>query len=373
MDGEAFMSHWISRVEYIGGSWKRAAIRSLPIPGCRIRLRNAPGSSGARLTLTPPHGSHTRASRLAQDLVVASTGTLGMLAQIEAYAGASTPVVFVGETGTGKSYFASQLHRLSGRRGPFLDLPAGELDPALAADQLFGHVRGAYTGAGAARTGRLAAARDGTVLLDDFHLLRRSAQYLLLRAFERRVFQQVGSDREVALACRLVVGVGVDPDVLVRRGRLLPDLRGRLGHCVIRLPSLAERRDEILPLARRFLERAPETTSIAGGPVGLDPVLEAVLEVLDYPLNVRDLRGVIEAAYLHGAAAGARLLTVGHLPAGVRCSLMFHSCGTTRRALGVVAMALRRSQGRVGEAARLIGVSRNTVTAWKRRLEAGTR
>lgn len=305
------------------------------------------------------------------EVIAASGATAAALQQIDAYARAATPVVFVGETGTGKSFFAALLHQLSGRSGPFVDVPAGELDAGLAADQLFGHVRGAYTGARDGRAGRLAAARNGTLLLDDFHLLRRSVQYLLLRAFERRVFQPVGSDAEVPLTCRLVVGVGVEPDALVRRGRMLADLRHRLGHCLIRLPRLVDRRDEILPLARRFLERAPAVTQVAGGPTRFDRLVESVLETLEYRGNVRDLRGVVEASYLHGVAAGARVLTVDHLPDGVAGVGAFERRGNRARQLAVVALALRRTQGRVGEAARLIGASRNTVAAYKRELAGG--
>ena len=288
--------------------------------------------------------------------------------QVDAYARAETPVVLVGETGTGKSSLAAVLHQISGRRGSFVDMPAGELDGSLAADQLFGHVRGAYTGARDGRGGRLAAAHNGTLLLDDFHLLKRSVQYLLLRAFERRVFQPVGSDAEVPITCRLVVGVGMELDALVRRGRMLADLRYRLGHCVIRLPRLAERRREILPLARRFLEAAPVATRVAGGPDRFDRVLEGVLEILDYRGNVRELRGIVEAAYLHGAASGSRTLTIDHLPDGVGGPGTYERRGSRERKLAVVALALRRTGGRIGEAARIIGASRNTVAGLRKHL-----
>ena len=302
------------------------------------------------------------------DVVAASGATAAALRQIDAYAPARTPVVLVGQTGTGKSFLASVLHRLSGRRGEFVDVPAGELDPALAPDQLFGHVRGAFTGARERRGGWVAAAHDGTLLLDDFHLLLRSVQYLLLRAFERRVFQPVGSDAVIPLSCRLVIGVGQDLDTLVRRRKLLPDLRGRMGHCVIHLLPLAQRREEILPFARRFLEEAPAVTGVPNGPTELGRLLEGVLQLLDYPLNVRDLRGVIEAAYLHGAASKSQVLTIEHLPHDIRMSLQFRRRGDRAQQRALVALALHQSGGGVAEAARLIGASRNTVSALKREL-----
>ncbi len=300
-----------------------------------------------------------------EDVTAASAAALRL---IYAYAPAIKPVVLVGETGTGKSFLASVLHRLSGRTGQFVDVPAGELDTALAADQLFGHVRGAFTGARDRRGGWLTAAHNGTLLLDDFHLLPRAVQYLLLRTFEQHVFQPVGSDAPIHLSCRLVVGVGQDLDRLVRRGKLLPDLRGRLGHCVIRILPLAQRREEILPFARRFLEEAPRVTGVPAGPTALDREIEGVLPILDYPLNVRDLRGVIEAAYLHAVAENATVLSVSHLPQDVRMSLAFPRRGDRAQQRAMVALALHRSGGAVAEAARLIGVSRNTVSALKQEL-----
>ncbi|HET7790725.1 MAG TPA: sigma 54-interacting transcriptional regulator, partial [Gemmatimonadales bacterium] len=169
------------------------------------------------------------ASTILNTAIAASEGTIRALERIHQYARAGTPVVFVGETGTGKSYFARGLHEASGRRGPFLDVTAGELDPGLALSQLFGHVRGSFTGAVGSRPGLLAEAAGGTLLLDDFHLMKRSLQAMLLRALERRVFHPVGSDRDVPLACRIVVGMSTAPDLLVARRRLLPDLRFRLG------------------------------------------------------------------------------------------------------------------------------------------------
>src|SRR2546427_5372959 len=151
-------------------------------------------------------------SNLMASAVATSATMLDVLDRLRRYAESSTPVVLVGETGTGKSYFARVLHERSGRCGTFVDATAGELDPELAPSQLFGHVRGAFTGAVSQRVGLFGEAASGTLLFDDFHLLSSSLQYLLLAAFDLHAYRPVGTDRRLPVTCRLVVGLGEDPD-----------------------------------------------------------------------------------------------------------------------------------------------------------------
>src|SRR6266496_1001611 len=122
---------------------------------------------------------------LLESLVALCPAMLDALRAVHSYASAATPVLLVGETGTGKSSIARLLHDLSGRPGAFRDISGGELEPNLAADQLFGHVAGSFTGARGLRAGIVAEAANGTLLPDDFHLLPRQIQYLLLRPFDR--------------------------------------------------------------------------------------------------------------------------------------------------------------------------------------------
>src|SRR6266702_395847 len=305
-------------------------------------------------------------ARLLQDAVAVSGVMAAVVGQVHAFAPAET-VVFEGATGTGKSYLAEALHQASGRRGAFIDVSAGEFDPGLALDQLFGHVRGAFTGAMSRHRGLFAEAEGGTLLIDEFHLLRRSQQAMLIRALERRVYRPIGYERDVPVTCAVVVGVEEGLDRLVARGRMRANLRSRLGQCVVRVPTLDERRDEIASLAHPFLRQCPAVTHAADGPIGLAPDALSMLEVANYPANLRDLREVVKAGYLR--ARGRHEVGLEHLPEWVRIPLRYDRRLDRETKLRLAQWAVRTSGGHVGKAAERIGAQRNTVSA----LTAGLR
>jgi DNA-binding NtrC family response regulator len=254
-------------------------------------------------------------------------------------------------------------------------MAAGQLRPELAESDIYGHVRGAFTGAVKSRPGLLARAGAGTLLFDDFHLLHKSVQYLLLGPFDTSKFLPVGADRPLPLGCRLVIGMGEHPDSLVAGKKLLKDLRYRLEHCIICLPRLEERREEIALLAYRFLGEAPAITGVPGGPGKLAPETIQALEAAKYPGNLRDLRGAVVQAYLL-AADGSTELRLENLRPELQMSLKFERRGDHGTQLRVVAWALWKTGDRVGEAAKLIGVHSNTVGALRAELMAqvkGTR
>jgi two-component system response regulator GlrR len=297
---------------------------------------------------------------LLQDVVAVSGVMAAVLGQIHLFAPAET-VVFEGATGTGKSHLAEALHEASGRRGAFVDVSAGEFEPGLALDQLFGHVRGAFTGAMSRHRGLFAEAEGGTLLIDEFHLLRRSQQAMLIRALERRVYRPIGYERDVPVTCAVVVGVEEGLDRLVARGRMRANLRSRLGQCVVRVPTLDERRDEIASLAHQFLRQCTAATLAANGPTGFVPEALSMLEVANYPANLRDLREVVKAGYLR--ARGRHEVGLEHLPEWVRIPLRYDRRLDRATKLRVADWALRTSGGHVGKAAERIGAHRNTVSA----------
>lgn len=311
-------------------------------------------------------------SPLLQSAVILSPATIQAVGELQRYAPAQTPVLLVGATGTGKSFFAEALHELSGRYGSFTDVTAAELEGDVGLSQLFGHDKGAFTDAVRRRAGLIAEAGVGTLLLDDFHLFRRRAQAMLLRVLKRRRYRPVGADQDLRVGCRFVFGFGEDPDHLVSEGRLLPDVRYRLEHCTIRLPTLAERRDEIPALALRFLEQCPAVTGV-DGPTRFASGAVELLKGASYPGNLRDLRGVVRVAYLTASAKSQPDIQVGDLPIGAQLSLTYDRRAPRSTQLGVVAWALWRTGNRVGRAAALIKAPRNRVAALRlelRRREA---
>ena len=179
----------------------------------------------------------------------------------------------------------------------------------------------AFTGAAGSRGGYFASARGGTLLLDDFQNLKLSRQKMLLGVLEDGSYRPVGSDRPVSLDCRVVIGLDDDPDTLVEARRLHPHLRYRFGYAVVRLPPLNERREEIPALAQRFLEECAARTGVADGPRVIARDALATLMMGDYPGNVRQLRGMIEAGYL--LAKGDAELQTSHLPGSARSGLHY--------------------------------------------------
>ena len=292
--------------------------------------------------------------------IIASSGLmLQAIRQLHRLAKLPDPVIIVGETGTGKSMLARLLHRVSERPGALAELSAGELDGSLGQDQLFGHERGAFTGAFSRRRGIFAEAGAGTVLLDDFQHLGRHEQLMLLRVLDAQEYRPLGADRRVSVQARLVIGVNRDLDELVASGALFPDLRYRLGYHVVHLPRLAERPEDIPLLADRFLH---ECAGPAGEIVPAGFTLEALtaLEFADWPGNVRQLKQVVRTAFT--SALGEQAIRLEHLPEAVRVVPRFEPNGTSEYKHRVVAWALKRSGGHVQRAARLLGVHRNTIT-----------
>ncbi len=284
------------------------------------------------------------------------------VSRAHAFAPAATPLILYGESGTGKTFFAEYIHGLSGRVGSLIAFSVGMLAPQLALDELFGHVKGAYTDAKQIRPGRIATAGGGSLLLDDFQTLDLGVQKQLLQVFDRGTYSPVGSDRVLTVACRFILAMTEAPDQLMKQGTLLKDLRYRFGACAIRLPPLRERRDEIPLLAYRALARCESLTKVQG-PSRFDDGAVALLRNGRYEGNVRQLCAVVEYGFLMARTAGKSEIEAEHLPVELLTELQYERHGDPEQNRVVVENTLQMTGGNVKAAARLLGVSRNTLNS----------
>ncbi|PYM06036.1 MAG: hypothetical protein DMD82_09580 [Candidatus Rokuibacteriota bacterium] len=217
--------------------------------------------------------------------------------QVKQVADSTLTVLIEGETGTGKELVACAIHQTSDRRkNPFVVLDCGAIPDTLIESELFGYEKGAFTGADRRREGHFQLADGGTLFLDEIANLSFATQATLLRVLQQREVQPLGGKVLVAVNVRIIAASNVPLQAEVRTGRFRPDLYYRLNEFIIPLPPLRERRDDILPLAHRFLA---EANMEFGRPVRA--ISEEAIELLlrhPWPGNVRELRNVIRRAVL---------------------------------------------------------------------------
>lgn len=299
------------------------------------------------------------------------------LADAAQVAATETTVFVTGESGTGKEVIARYVHRGSRRaRGPFVALNCAALPEQLLESELFGHERGAFTGALQARTGRIEQAAGGVLFLDEIGEMAPAMQAKLLRFLQEREFQRVGGSRTLKADVRVVAATNRDPKRAIEAGELREDLYYRLSVFEIHLPPLRERPDDVLVLAEAFLE---EVGAGIGRPAaGLSEDAREHLLSHHWPGNVRELRNAIERAVIlcHGglvtrehlplwagrvppAAAAADAAPAAAFPVGGM------TLGTVERELLV--QALSRARDNKSQAARLLGLSRGQLYSLMRR------
>ncbi|MBS1145641.1 MAG: sigma-54-dependent Fis family transcriptional regulator [Proteobacteria bacterium] len=269
---------------------------------------------------------------------------------------APTPatVLLTGESGTGKEVAARALHRMSQRAdGPFVPINCAAISSELIESELFGHVKGAYTGAVQNREGLFYYARGGTLFLDEISELPLAAQAKLLRAIEERRIRPIGSEQEIAVDVRVIAATNRDLKTEVAAQRFRPDLYYRLQVLEVTLPPLRERPDDIALLVRHFMSQL--SLSLGVPALSLDPRTLARMADYDWPGNVRELRNLVERSLILGWFDIGTEPEIGSSEVAVADGTL--EAVEKRHILAVLAAC----DGNKSEASRRLGISRKTM------------
>lgn len=251
-------------------------------------------------------------------LVGSSDMMLRLYRRIEAVATVRSTVLIVGESGTGKELVSRAIHECGAHRGPFVPFNCAAIPRELVESELFGHRRGAFSGATSDFQGLLRAAEGGTVFLDEITEMGPDTQAKLLRAIQERAVRPIGATHETPIDVRLVASTNRDPDEAVRKGQMRPDLYYRLQVNVLEAPPLRQRRDDVRALVDHFVTlfnaRNLETRAVRG----VEEDAMAALENYGWPGNVRELANTIESAFTFGTSP---TITLQDLPSKIVSAL----------------------------------------------------
>ncbi len=232
-----------------------------------------------------------------QDIVWSGEAMRKVMAQAERVAASETRVCILGETGTGKELVARTLHERSPRRnGPFVTLNCAAVPAELVESELFGHEKGAFTGAAARHAGKFEQAERGTLFLDEIGDMPLPMQAKLLRVLEQHEIERVGGERPIAVDVRVIVATHRRLEALVQEGKFRQDLYHRIYVYPLALPALRERRDDIPALVEHFARQITEQNGWKPIPVSTDAI--ELLQAYTWPGNVRELRNVVERLLL---------------------------------------------------------------------------
>ncbi|MEZ4402961.1 MAG: sigma-54 dependent transcriptional regulator [Kofleriaceae bacterium] len=359
-----------------------------------VRKSAAAAELRAAVTRAVAHGSLAReVQRLRREvdrarglgeIVGQSAPMRALLGLVERVAAADATVLILGESGTGKELLARTLHRIGPRaQAPFVAFDCSALAPSLLEAELFGHEKGAFTGAGRARRGLFREAHQGTIFLDEIGDIAPSVQNKLLRVLQEREIKPVGGDHVVAIDVRVVAATNKDLKALVARGEFREDLYWRLAVVPIQVPPLRERREDIPALTAHILARrrgAAKTSSTAARyPSAITQDALARLMSYPWPGNIRELENVLSRAAIlcdgeriratdldlagltpTGGAAPARA-SAGLAPGRTLKDIVDDAAHAVERA--AIAEALAEAGQSPARAARLLGISRASIYA----------
>ena len=324
------------------------------------------------------------------DIIGRSTAMLDLFKMIETIAKTTSTVLITGESGTGKDLVARAVHYNSLRREhPFVALNCGGLPETLLESELFGHMRGAFTGADTSKKGLVEVAEHGTIFLDEIGEMTQTMQVKLLRILQDRRFRRLGGTEEVQADIRVIAATNQDLQKMVAEGRFREDLYYRINVIQVHLPPLRDRREDVPLLAEHFL--AKYSSEVEKGVRGISREAQDMLMVYDWPGNVRELENVIERAValeqsplVLPESLPAHLRTDGgsprpvapttSSPAGSQSSLPEITEGFNLEALGeefyrhYMAMALEKAGGVQSKAADLLGMSFRSFRYYAKKL-----
>ena len=293
-------------------------------------------------------------------LIYASPEMAKVVRTIERVAPADVSVMLLGASGTGKELLARGLHDVSPRkRGAFVAINCAAIPETLLESELFGHEKGAFTGAVKTTEGKIEAANGGTLFLDEIGDVLLPLQVKLLRFLQERVIERIGGRKAIPVDTRIVCATHQDLDAMVAEGRFREDLYYRLAEIVIRIPPLAERTADAGLLARHFVTRYARTMNTAV--TGLAPDALAAIDAWRWPGNVRELENRVKRAVI---MAEGRLVSAADLDLdGSATEEAALNLRTVREAADRKAIrhALTRADGNISGASRLLGVSRPTL------------